>query len=90
MIRPDDYHLAAFRHNHDPHPEWRAEANCAGVDPNLFFPGPGESAHHAQRVCAACPVRGPCLIYALDNGMYLGVWGGTTGRQRRMMKRGAA
>lgn len=68
MIRPDDYHLAAFAANHDPHPEWRAEANCAGVDPNLFFPGPGDHARYAITVCAGCAVRAQCLTLGRHHG----------------------
>lgn len=36
----------------------------------------------ARRVCEACPVRGICLIDALDNDEGWGVWGGYTRPER--------
>jgi hypothetical protein len=66
---------------------WMADAKCAGVDPELFFPGRGESAEDAKAVCRACPVRVECLEYALVTNQTLGVWGGTSERQRRRLRR---
>jgi hypothetical protein len=43
---------------------WRELAACRGIDPEVFFPGRGETAGPARRVCAACPVRQSCLEYA--------------------------
>lgn len=63
---------------------WRASAACAQTDPELFFPSTGEVPRDALRVCGGCEVRQPCLDYALTRGTDLvGVWGGTTNRQRR-------
>jgi WhiB family redox-sensing transcriptional regulator len=61
-------------------------AACRGDDLNLFFPGRGESAEPARRVCAACPVREPCLDYALSHGITYGVWGGLAERDRRALR----
>ena len=49
---------------------------CAGADPDLFFPLPGESADPAKAICAACPVRAECLALARARGEQFGVWGG--------------
>jgi WhiB family redox-sensing transcriptional regulator len=49
---------------------------CRHADPDLFFPGPGESADPAIAICAACPVRAECLALARANGERFGVWGG--------------
>ena len=55
---------------------WRELAGCRGVDFDLFFPERGESAEPARRVCARCPVRQPCLDYAISNRIVHGIWGG--------------
>lgn len=67
--------------------DWRDLAVCAEVGPTLFFPEQGESVREAKQVCASCPVRKDCLEYALDNGLFFGVWGGTTEGERRTMMR---
>lgn len=54
---------------------------CAQVDAEVFFPPPGGRATTAKRVCALCPLREPCLDYALANPLF-GVWGGTTHTER--------
>jgi WhiB family redox-sensing transcriptional regulator len=63
---------------------------CAddGVDPELFFPFPGEREKEAQAkaVCAGCPVRVACLRFAVREGVE-GVWGGTTDVERRGLRR---
>ena len=65
---------------------WRELAACRGTDLNLFFPGRGESADPARQVCAACPVREPCLDYAISNAITHGIWGGLTERERRALR----
>ena len=55
---------------------WRELAACRGTDLEVFFPGRGESAEPARQVCAACPVRQPCLDYAITNRIVHGIWGG--------------
>jgi len=65
---------------------WRELAACRGADLNLFFPGRGESAGLARRICAGCPVREPCLDYALSNGITHGIWGGLAERDRRPLR----
>jgi WhiB family redox-sensing transcriptional regulator len=67
---------------------WRELAACRGVDLDLFFPERGESAESARRVCARCPVRQPCLDYAITNRIVHGVWGGLTERERRALRSG--
>lgn len=66
---------------------WMASGACLGMDPTLFFPGRGESHKPALDVCRGCPVRQDCLDYALDNRIKFGVWGATTERQRRSLRR---
>ena len=65
---------------------WRELAACRGTDLEVFFPGRGESAGPARQVCAACPVRQPCLDYAITNRIVHGIWGGLTERERRALQ----
>jgi len=65
---------------------WRERAACRGTDLEVFFPGRGESAGPARQVCAACPVRQPCLDYAITNRITHGIWGGLTERERRALQ----
>lgn len=65
--------------------DWRAQGLCQGVDPELFFPHPAEDPSRALATCRRCPVAGPCLATALDLGDAEGVWGATTGGERRPM-----
>lgn len=72
--------------------DWRADAACLHADPDLFFPigtaGPGSrQVDKARRVCHSCPVRHPCLTWALDEGITSGIWGGTTEEERRALRR---
>lgn len=64
--------------------EWKAESACQDHDPDLFFPDRGEDTDTAKRVCAGCTVRRECLTYALTTPRErYGIWGGTSGRERR-------
>jgi WhiB family redox-sensing transcriptional regulator len=67
---------------------WRELAACRGAHLEVFFPERGESAEPARQVCAACPVRQPCLDYAITNRITHGIWGGLTERERRALRSG--
>ena len=68
-------------------PEWMADANCRGLDPNLFFSERGESTAPAKAVCRACDVQAECLAYAVNNGETKGTWGGLSEMERRRVRR---
>ena len=68
-------------------PEWMAGGLCAEVDPELWFPEKGGSTREAKQLCARCPVHPECLAYAIAHRERHGVWGGTTERERRRMRR---
>lgn len=68
---------------------WQDRANCAGVDPELFFPSRGASTREAKAVCQGCEVRAECLDHAIENGEKVGIWGGLSERQRRVIRRQA-
>lgn len=67
--------------------EWWERAECLKHDPEIFFPKKGGTANKARKVCAVCPVRVECLNYAIAHDEQHGVWGGTTERERRRLKR---
>jgi WhiB family redox-sensing transcriptional regulator len=69
---------------------WHDQANCLGVDPDLFFPERGASTREAKEVCRGCVVREECLEYALSNGEKFGIWGGMSERERRRLRRARA
>ncbi|MDQ2729611.1 MAG: WhiB family transcriptional regulator [Actinomycetota bacterium] len=71
---------------------WRRAAACRDEDPQLFFPvgSTGMAADQIQQaktVCAACPVRSPCLTFALTSNQEFGVWGGCDEDERRLLRR---
>ena len=66
---------------------WRELGACRGLDPEVFFPETDEEADVAKNICATCDVRVACLEHALSSREKVGVWGGTTERERRRMIR---
>lgn len=62
---------------------WMLSGKCRELDPNEFFPSDGTGVTKARSICADCPVKEPCLEYALRNRIDHGVWGGTSERERR-------
>ena len=74
-------------HPRDLDDNWQDDANCLGVDPDLFFPERGASTREAKEVCRGCVVRGQCLEFALQNGEKFGIWGGLSERERRRIRR---
>ena len=63
--------------------DWMARGRCTQVPPSTFFPSDGAGVEAARRICASCPVQGPCLEYALEHRIDHGVWGGCSERERR-------
>lgn len=76
------------RHLFAPRP-WMADAECRGMNPDLFLPNRGDSngERNAKAVCHACPVRSECLEYALAEHIQIGIYGGTSAKQRRTIAR---
>jgi WhiB family transcriptional regulator, redox-sensing transcriptional regulator len=70
---------------------WQREAACRGLgikeSQAIFFPSRGDSIDEARAICGRCPVTEECLDFALANNC-IGVWAGTSDRQRRRLKRG--
>lgn len=74
----------------DPTPTFWAAGACHGIDPDFFHPERGISTAEARAVCVPCPVRTDCLRWALARNERYGVWGGTSERERRRIRRSIA
>lgn len=70
-------------------PDWHLDAACRDADPMMWFPAVGESTRRAKAICGECPVRAECLDYALglSGSDDFGIWGGTSERQRRALRK---
>lgn len=68
---------------------WREAAACADDTEGLFFPDDGDigAINRAKAVCESCPVADVCLSYAIETNQTEGIWGGTTARERRKLRR---
>lgn len=66
---------------------WQLDAFCSQTDPEAFFPERGDSPKDAKSICMMCPVREECLEFALENDERLGIWGGTSERERRVIRK---
>jgi WhiB family transcriptional regulator, redox-sensing transcriptional regulator len=78
--------------------DWRDRGACRRQDPELFFPiGTTDLAvaqlQKAKAVCRTCPVKEPCLDWALHSepiGQIAGVCAGLSEDERRALRRTAA
>jgi hypothetical protein len=93
--RADDYdalcnELAGILEARIDQRSWRVSAACRTKPPWMFFPARGDvrTTAAAKAICAACTVRSECLAAHL--GERDGIFGGTTGRQRRQLRTEAA
>lgn len=79
----------------DDEPEWMEDAKCRGITAtSLFYPDrSNDQVMQAKAVCkgldgsAPCPVLQTCFDYAMDTEEKFGVWGGTSERERRRIKK---
>ncbi len=72
--------------------EWREDAVCRDLNPELFFPigVTGQAVDQieiAKSHCASCPAKDLCLEFAVTTNQEYGVWGGTTEDERRVLRR---
>jgi WhiB family redox-sensing transcriptional regulator len=72
---------------------WFDDANCKGVDKNVFFlegnVPPLESRQRvaeAKSYCDACSVKKQCLEFALEYKEKHGIYGGATPQERMAMR----
>jgi WhiB family redox-sensing transcriptional regulator len=67
-------------------PQWMWDAECAQVDPELFFPPEKSVSKVAKKICGECPVQAACLEYALRSDQTAGIWGGMTTKERKRVR----
>lgn len=67
--------------------QWMRLGNCRRETPATFFPSDGTGVDIARDICATCPVKKPCLDYALQHHIDHGVWGGCSERERRRIRK---
>jgi WhiB family redox-sensing transcriptional regulator len=69
-------------------PSWMTGAACQGAGADEFVIGANHKPSAAVKaMCGRCEVRKECLAFALEREDLVGVWGGTTERERRGMRR---
>lgn len=68
---------------------WQEFGACAKVNPEIFFPERGGATKAARAICRTCDsgIRAECLAYALANNEKIGIWGGTSERERRAIRK---
>jgi WhiB family redox-sensing transcriptional regulator len=66
--------------------DWREQAVCRGVDPELWFSDDKEDQQAAKNICHRCPVVWQCLDDALatDENTAYGIRAGLAARERRI------
>jgi WhiB family redox-sensing transcriptional regulator len=72
---------------------WQAKAACRGPQASVFFPPThaerkderADREHRAKEICSSCPVRKPCLDYALRIREPHGIWGGLNETERKAL-----
>lgn len=70
-------------------PQGDPRAACASSPAGMFYPTDTAGWRAAKRVCDRCEIEAECLAWALANNEQFGVWGGTSERTRRALRRDA-
>lgn len=67
---------------------WKENGTCRQTDPELWFADTSRRTKaRAASICASCPVRRPCLAWALVFDEEYGVWGGLDAAERLPLQR---
>jgi WhiB family redox-sensing transcriptional regulator len=66
---------------------WREEAACRGMDTELWFTTYTYDGSKGKTICRGCPVQFNCALYAVNNGLWHGIFGGMTPEDRRTFAR---
>jgi WhiB family redox-sensing transcriptional regulator len=72
---------------------WHIRASCRGPQAEVFFPPPHaerkeerlDRENAAKAICDTCPVRRPCLDYAIRIREPHGIWGGLNELERKQL-----
>jgi WhiB family redox-sensing transcriptional regulator len=65
---------------------WRENANCAGLDVDMFFPVKSAVTDTVKKICDNCFVKKECAAFAISIPEISGYWGGTTERERQKLR----
>lgn len=88
QVRPPRFTVYADNDRGAPFPETDGSQPCTSVDPELFFPTDTSRVSKSLRaMCGTCPVQRGCLEYALDRPKIVGIWGGSSERQRSLARK---
>ncbi len=79
---------AAYLTQPVPDPFWAASGACRRhPDPDLWFAdADSKPGRQAIAICSTCPVRVPCLGYALSVPGLDGIWAATTPNKRTRLR----
>jgi len=72
---------------------WQLKAACRGPQSTVFFPPSSferkdekvDREGRAKEICRTCPVKAPCLEYAVRIREPHGIWGGLNEAERKNM-----
>lgn len=72
---------------------WQVRGACRGPQASVFFPPSTferkdekvEREARAKDICNTCPVRQPCLDYAIQIREPHGIWGGMNENERKQI-----
>ena len=71
--------------------EWARDAACKDLEEEktdaIFFPPRGGKGNAGRALCISCPVAAECLEFALSEHEASGIWGGTSEKERRVLRR---
>lgn len=73
--------------------DWQVKAACRGPQAEAFFPPVDSERRDARRrreaaakaICERCPVRRPCLDFAIAIREQHGIWGGLNEVERKQL-----
>lgn len=68
-------------------PDWFSLGECNGLPTRWFFPERGESVREVKNICKRCVIKTDCLEFAMANDIQHGMWGGTSERERKSLRR---
>jgi WhiB family redox-sensing transcriptional regulator len=71
-------------------PAWMAQGRCHGQATATWFPAMGGDLETPKAICELCPVLAECRAYALERPGLMGIWGGTSDRERIRMRKARA
>lgn len=67
---------------------WKENGTCRQTDPEVWFADTSRRTKaRAASICFSCPVRRPCLAWALAFAEEYGVWGGLDPTERLSLHR---